>query len=100
MRLNSYTIHAQKDLFSSLIPSSHCLIGDMNLQHLLETWHYSALFTPSDNTSALIVLIKGFCHEEQFDILCRISNLVSALRFSLIHCEKEEHIPGFPIIQH
>lgn len=53
------------------ILASHCLTGNMNLQHLLPSWHYSALFTPSHNTSALIVLIERFCHEEQFDILCR-----------------------------
>lgn len=79
------------------IPASHGLIGNMNLQHLLPSWHYSALFTPSHNTSALIVLIERFCHEEQFDILCRVSNLVSALIFSFIHYEKE-HTPSFPII--
>lgn len=82
------------------IPATHCLTGDMNSQYLLETWHYSPLFTPSHNTSALIGLIKQLCHEEQLELLCRISNLASALTFSFIHYVKERHTPGFPIIQH
>lgn len=39
------------------IPASHCLTRDMNLQHFLPSWQYSALFTLSHKTSALIVLI-------------------------------------------
>lgn len=81
------------------VPDLHFLIGNVNLQHLLETCNYSALFAPSHNTSALIVLIKWFFHEELFDILCKISNLVSALTFPFIHYEKEERISGFPITQ-
>lgn len=49
------------------IPASHCLTGDLNPQHFLPGWHYPDPFTPSHNTSALIVLIRRFCHEEQFD---------------------------------
>lgn len=95
-----YLIHTQfthrKIFFPCWISSSHCLTGDMNLHQLLGNWHYSALFIPSHNTSALIALTSNFAMKNNLTC-CEDSSLVSALTFSFIHYEKGEHTS---IIQH